>query len=359
MNLVLNRLDNIKIESKTYELFPACKMDEIKMCGAMVGVNGDYLVNNENVMLLAYNAGLKPMMGEYMYRALMRKPMILFLVPTQEDEFDATEEELDKRYGMKNLALNNFAQAFSIACWFIKDSCVSAIHLYWINLFNGYYSQAIRFMDISMSDGSITEMEFSTEEVNKAVEMMYTVMWYLLPEESRTGDVRMTTSGGTKITEVDRAMSTEGKSFARALLILQEARKTGVLSTKIDKYCAVLECLFAIEGNHKENIANITAAVIGKDEAEIKTIRANMRAAYGVRSDYSHGGWLKFLKKNKVVDLAELSKTIDDYVRRVFSYVITQENLNYNNTKRSEEKVRIHFYKVVKASKKREPDKES
>lgn len=358
MNLVLNRLDNIKVESKSFELFPASRMDEIKMCGAVVGVNAEYMVNGNDVMPLAYHAGLKPMMGEYMYCALMRKPMILFLVPTQEDEFEATAEELDKRYGMKNLALNNFAQAFSIACWFVKDSCVSAIYSYWINLFNGYYSQSTRFMDISMSDGSITEVPFSDDEVRKATGMMYTVLRYTLPEESRTGDVRMTTSGGTKITEVDRAMSTEGKSFARAFLILQEARKTGVLSTKIDKYCAILECLFAIEGNHKENIANITAAVIGKDETEMKTIRTIMRTAYGVRSDSSHGGWLSFLKKNKATDLAELSKTIDDYVRRVFSYVITQDNLNYDNTRSSEGKVRKHFNKVLIASKKRDTKQE-
>ena len=45
MNLVLNRLDNIKVESKSFELFPASRMDEIKLCGAVVGVNAEYIVN--------------------------------------------------------------------------------------------------------------------------------------------------------------------------------------------------------------------------------------------------------------------------------------------------------------------------
>ena len=63
MNLVLNRLDNIKIESKSYELFPADKMDEINMCGAIIGINGEYLIKGKNVVLLAVNAGLKPMMA--------------------------------------------------------------------------------------------------------------------------------------------------------------------------------------------------------------------------------------------------------------------------------------------------------
>ena len=65
-------------------------------------------------------------------------------------------------------------------------------------------------------------------------------------------------------------------------------------------------------------------AVIGKDEAEMKTIRTQMRIAYGVRSDSSYGGWLNFLKKNKTTDIAELSRIIDEYARCVLrQYVMT------------------------------------
>ena len=48
-----------------------------------------------------------------MYDALFRKPMMIFLIPTLEKEFESTKEELDKEYGIKTIHLNNFAQAFS------------------------------------------------------------------------------------------------------------------------------------------------------------------------------------------------------------------------------------------------------
>ena len=73
---------------------------------------------------------LRELIGTNMYSALIRKPMMLFLFPTEEEEFDVDKEILDQRYGIMEIHLNNFAQAFSIACWFIKDSCVSANHIY-------------------------------------------------------------------------------------------------------------------------------------------------------------------------------------------------------------------------------------
>lgn len=149
-------------------------------------------------------------------------------------------------------------------------------------------------------------------------------------------------SVGTQVWNIDKAISTEGKSFARALIILQEARRTGVLSSKIDKYCSVLECIYAIKKEHKKNISNITAAYIGKDSEEQERIRENMRDAYGVRSDGSHGDNLKYLQENNRENLVKLSTDIDDYVRRVFRKVIAVENLNYNNT--SEEKARVRKY---------------
>ena len=92
----------------------------------------------------------------------------------------------------------------------------------------------------------------------------------------------------------------------------------------------------------KEIVNSITAAYIGKDSEEQERIRENMRDAYGVRSDGSHGDNLKYLQENNRENLVKLSTDIDDYVRRVFRKVIAVENLNYNNT--SEEKARVRKY---------------
>lgn len=349
MNLLVNRLDNIIIDSKSYRIIPDEKVKELDLSGAIVGVDAQYLVYDKDAMLLVKKSELRLLMGEYMYQALIRKPMMLFLMPTQEDEFEGTKEEFDKRYGSKTIQLNNFAQAFSIACWFIKDSCVSSTHIYWLNLINGYYSQGVRHMDVMLSDGTIAETSFSDSEMEEALVRMYEVYRYILPEDACTGSVDMTVSGGTNIWEIDKAMSTEGKSFARALILLQEARRTGVLSTRIDKYCSVLECLYAINKDHKKNISQITAAYIGTDVSEREIIASDMRDAYGIRSDGSHGDNLKYLRDNDHQALANLSKKLDEYIRRVFRKVIADSTLNYDTTDGSKAEVRRHFRTMMRA----------
>ena len=342
MNFLINRLDNLDIGSKSFEFIPEYIKKDINMDGMIVGANGQFLVNQKDIMVLIKKSGLKNQIGENMYNAILRKPMMVFLIPTQEKEFESTKEELDMTYGMKLIHLNNFAQAFSLGCWFVKDSCVMANFIYWINMLNGYNSQDTRDMPITMSNGTISEICLTDVEMAEAIDRMYEVYRCLLPDESAMGRVENTYSVGTQVWNIDKAISTEGKSFARALIILQEARRTGVLSSKIDKYCSVLECIYAIKKEHKKNISNITAAYIGKDSEEQERIRENMRDAYGVRSDGSHGDNLKYLQENNRENLVKLSTGIDDYVRRVFRKVIAVENLNYNNT--SEEKARVRKY---------------
>lgn len=342
MNFLINRLDNLEVGSESFEFIPEEIKKDINMNGMIVGANGKFLVDQKDVMVLIKKSDLKNQIGENMYNAMLRKPIMIFLIPTQEDEFEGTKKELDKKYGMKLIHLNNFAQAFSLGCWFIKDSCVTANFVYWINMFNGYNSQDTRDMSITMSNGTISEICLTDVEMEEAIDRMYEVYHYLLPDESAMGRVENTYSVGTRVWNIDKAISTEGKSFARALIILQEARRTGVLSSKIDKYCSVLECIYAIKNEHKKNISNITAAYIGNDSEEQERIRENMRDAYGVRSDGSHGDNLKYLQENDRGNLIRLATIIDDYVRRVFRKVIAVKNLNYNNS--SEEKARVRKY---------------
>lgn len=349
MNLCISRLDHIKFDSNSFEIISSDKVKELNMDGAIVGVGAEFLVYDKDAMVLVKNSELRLLMGEYMYQALIRKPMMLFLIPTQEDEFDGTKEFFDKIYGSKTIMLNNFAQAFSIACWFIKDSCVSAAYIYWLNLINGYYSQAVRHMNPMLSDGTIAETSFSNDEMQEALARMFEVYRYVLPDDARTGSVNMTVSEGTVVWEIDKAMSTEGTSFARALILLQEARRTGVLSSRIDKYCSVLECLYAINSAHKKNISQITAAYIGQDSSERETIVLDMRDAYGVRSDGSHGENLKYLRDNDQEALANLSRKLDDYVRRVFRKVIANDTLNYNSADDSKAEVRAYFRTIMQS----------
>ena len=347
MNFLLNRLDNLNISNKSFEFVPNNIKKEMNIDGMIVGTDGKLIVQNHDVMDLIKKSNIQRQIGINMYDALMRKPMMIFLLPTQEEEFGRSLEELDEYYGMKLLFFNNLAQAFSLGCWFVKDSCIAAVHAYWFNMFNGYNSQAKREIQVTLGNGHIAAVKLSDSEMEEAIKRMYEVCWYLSPEESKMGKVNKTRSMGTMVWEIDKAISTEGNSFARALIRLQEARRTGMLASKIDKYCSVLECLFAIRKNHKQNISRITAAYIGENDEEKEEIIKNLREAYGVRSDGSHGSKLNYLKKNNEESLEELSSVVDDYTRRVFRKIIINKDLNYDTSAEKEAATRKYFHSLI------------
>ena len=348
MNFFLNRLDNLDIANQSFEFIPQSAKETQNLDGRIVGVNGTFFSGQHDIMLLLKKIGLREQIGVNMYEALFRKPMMIFLLASTEEDFSFSKEQLDQHYIFTGLNFNNFAQALSIGCWFIKDSCVSAAWAYLSNPINGYNSQSHREMNVTLSNGRIAETYFSPTEMAEAIDRMYQVLSLLLPDQSKFGKVDFVRSAETSILEVDKAISTEGNSFARALTLLQEARRTGVIALKIDKYCSILECLYALKTGHKKNISNITAAYIGTDSEHREKIRKDMRDAYGVRSDGSHGDYIKYLKEHDENSLAELSTTIDSYVRSVFQKVITFENLNYAPTPEAAAKTRDYFRAIAR-----------
>lgn len=345
MIFFINRLDYLDIGARSYPFIPKQAKKEMNLDGMIVGPGGQFICHGHDVMALLKATDLKDQLGTNRYNKLFQKPMMFFLRASTEKDLDLPpiKEEHDRIYGIEEVNLNNFAQAFSIGCWFIKDSCVRSTQGYWMNLITGYNSQATRAMDNTLSNGGCADISFSDAEMDEAIQRMYEVLRYLLPDESKMGHIEFVGNGVTSELMVDQAISSEGNSFARALTILQEARRTGVVSSKIDKYCSILECLYALNKDHKKNIANITAALIGTDDASREDIRLHMREAYGVRSDSSHGDTLKYLKQNDTEDLKTLSTLLDGYVRSVFRRVICQENLNYDTASERKANTRAYF----------------
>lgn len=346
MNIMLNRLDNFKLVGKNYSFIPDKVKLELDIDGKILGAGSKFLHSGKDVMILVKESNLREHIGINEYNALMRKPMVVFLMASTKADFGKTKEELDKMYGMTSINFNNFVQAFSIACWLIKDSCIASTNMYWCNLLNKYNFQSKRDMPITLSTGEIKEISLDNIEMQEAIRLTYEVLMYLSPDESNMSNVGCNINNGTVNWEVEKSISTEGRSFARALIILQEARRTGYLPIKIDKYCSMLECLYAIKENHKKNIKNITATYISDYEEEREQIRIDMQDAYSVRSDGSHGDSLKYLKRDGN-DLKELAHKLDQYSRKVFRNILKEPSLNYAVS--SEEKVKTRAYFMGKA----------
>ena len=351
MNFFINRLDYLDIGAHSYPFIPEYAKKELNLDGIIVGPGGRFFCHGIDIMALLKATDLRDQLGNNRYNALFQKPMMFFLRASTEDELNLppVKEKLDRRYGIEGINLNNFAQALSIGCWFIKDSCVRATQCYWMNLVTSYNFQATRTMDNTLSNGKCANTSFTDAEMTEAIQRMYEVVCYLLPDESKMGKIEFVGNGVTSELMVDQAISTEGNSFARALTLLQKARRAGEISSKIDKYCSILECLYAINKGHKKNIADITAALIGTDDASREDIRLHMREAYGVRSDSSHGDTLKYLKQNGTEDLKTLSTLLDGYVRSVFRKVIRQKNLNYDTAPENKANTRAYFRTLAKA----------
>lgn len=349
MNFLINMIDNLNIDDKSYNVHSIEIQKEVGCYSKLVGAGGEFTIGELDVIEVLKRYGLKEQIGEINFNSLFQKPLMIFVFATQEDEFNGTKEFLDNRYGRKILDLNNFSQAFSLGCWFIKDSCVESTKVYLNNTYNGYNSQCIRDAHATMGDGMIKTVDFSDTEINEAFEKMNEIYMYLLPEKSDTGIPEKTYTQGTIIWNVENAISTEGNSFSRALIFLQEARRTGKIASKIEKYCAVLECLFAIPDkcNKKETISNIAANCIGSDKEEKNLIKNNIKTAYGIRSDSIHGDSLKYLKTHNNAELKELSAAVDDYVRRIFRKIMRNKKLNYNRD--SKKMVYAYFQNMIES----------
>lgn len=348
MNIFINRLDNLAFDADGVEFIPETIKKEHNIDGRIVGSQGTFSADGVEILGLIKNSFLSREIGERMFDSMLRKPKMIFLLPTSETEFEAPKDSLDLQIGIKEIHFNNFAQAFSIGCWFIKDSCVTAQYSYGINLFRNFYSQSNRDMTVTMSNGSISEVYFSDSELSEAIRRMYEIYALLLPEESKMGKIEWANNSGTMVWNIDKAISSEGKSFARALITLQEARRTGNIPSKIEKYCQLLEGIYVIDNRHRNNISTITAAYIGNDDNEREEIRSNLCIIYRIRSEHSHGDTLSYLKSHEIEELENLSTLLDDYVRRVMKKVILDRNLNYKNNNSEKEKVKKYFQEVKK-----------
>lgn len=346
MNIVINQLDNLALDTKSFSLIPNETKKNNNIDAMLVGSNGKFLCSGKDIMPLVKRSYLKYGTDIHTYTSLMKRPMMIFLIPSAIEENDP---HFDQQFGPTNL--NNFAQAFSIGCWFIKDSCIASTNIYHLNLLSYSYSKSHRDMNITMSDGTVSQIALTDTEIAEAIKRMYQVYYYLSPEESKMGEIITTYSGDSAIQNIDKAtnrISMEGNSFARALLFLQKARRTGQLSSKIENYCSILECLFAIDDKGiKKWLSTITASYLGTDNISREEIRLNMVHAYSIRSESIHGDNIKYLQKHPEIKMEELSTILDNYVRNVFKKIFTEKSLNYSASSQDKTRVKKHFQELA------------
>ena len=183
---------------------------------------------------------------------------------------------------------------------------------------------------------------FNSEEISDAFGYMTPIMQIFAEARNNNSPIDSVYSQGTHVLNIEAALSNNGCSFYRILILLQLARKTGLLCEKISWYCAILESLFAIERNHKKNVSEMTAAFITDTEQEKMEVIHSMRMAYKIRSEFVHGSVSSLVGSNAQSELGKLSSEVDSYVRRALRKAFSDENINYEET--TEDKKRVREY---------------
>ena len=183
---------------------------------------------------------------------------------------------------------------------------------------------------------------FNSEEISDAFGYMTPIMQIFAEARNNNSPIDSVYSQGTHVLNIEAALSNNGCSFYRILILLQLARKTGLLCEKISWYCAILESLFAIERNHTKNVSEMTAAFITDTEQEKMEVIHSMRMAYKIRSEFVHGSVSSLVGSNAQAELGKLSSEVDSYVRRALRKAFSDENINYEET--TEDKKRVREY---------------
>ncbi len=342
MNHYICRLDNFIMRPESMTLW-----DEKEMKVMLVNNQGKIMMGDNNIKPVLYSSYLRDAIGFIRFNSLTQHPILLFSIPTEEWDLEThKKEEYDNRYNSYAKRFNHLAQAFSIGAWLEKDSCISSKHAYWINPFNRYVSIIGTSYEPTNSVGLLEETSFSRTEIDRSIEYCYQILGILFSDQ-RT-DIRIITTQNKGTTQFNQEkagglVGNKGKSYSRALLKLQEARRTGDITSKIEYHCSALEALYAISKNHRHNISHITAGLIGNSENEKEETIRLMETAYSIRSDHSHGDIIRYLEQNDFSSLDEVGRKLDEIMRKVFRTLLKRPELNFSSEKEEIKKVKDYF----------------
>ncbi|MDD6571177.1 MAG: HEPN domain-containing protein [Thermoflexaceae bacterium] len=342
MNFMFLSLNNIEIPAEKYDILPTGIIPNTEMY--VISPECTFTYNGKNVTSIVDASPIQEDLGKYDWYAMMRKPMIAVWTETEELELQFnSKEEADAYYTPKELFYSDIVFAFTMATWFVKDCCVYSDSYYWCNMDNYYTVKGKRSFQQTNASGKMEVTSFNQKEIEDVYGYLALILdiFHSAIENHEINPYESLYSQGTLICNTESAVKNEGSSFYRILLLLQLARKTGFLPEKISMYCAILECLFAIEKNHRKNISEMTAKFVAANSEEKTMIERDMKDAYSVRSDFVHGDVNTLFETNEQIVM--LSGRLDDYVRRAVRKAFVDENCKYENTDEDKKRVRQYF----------------
>ena len=323
MNLILSEINFLNV-NRTIDFFNSKCNNELK--GEIFIENNDKILslNSKKIFIKSY--------GDLRFKEFLKKSSICsrFEFPNEvqvlmkelmssinEENADSIKRILDKIYQFPFAEIYNINFVFSMAVWLLKDSCVQEKNTYFITNI-GYINSTQINMPYTLADGDQKNVELNEYEwlkVEEYFELLYPIMTKPLSEKAV---ISYHSNESFSIISENMDRSKES-SFIRALISVQQARRNGQLSVKIDFYFQALQCIFALEGikstviskhiikictnllNQKQSDASSIATIISKsnklifkknsksNQEEQNTFKSILKKSFKIRSKQSHG----------------------------------------------------------------------
>jgi len=216
-------------------------------------------------------------------------------------------------------------QTFLSFLWFVKDNSISTIESYFVDTETSNWQWWNNHPVCSLSDGTSGDTMFTSAEIHTATNLLSTYT-KICPKDFASPTPDDVVTEAKNYVTARNENSKFDNNIERAMAFLNTARWTRDIPQKITHYMSILECLFSVDANeivHK--VSERVAQYLGESSAEKLEIYKLVKAAYGIRSAFVHGG----TNKMSPDQLCELSKKTDDIIRRVLTKVITKDHVQF------------------------------
>lgn len=253
--------------------------------------------------------------------------------------------------------INSISAAFSMACWLLKPSSVFFERI--LLEYNGSFISCR--VDFKSHDFQCycSHTDFCASEIGELkyyTPLLRTYAIYDYFGDSQGGTVqfhRLRKLMGEDYQRYEQnipfrlLIPGKGPSFFKALVYLQKYLESNQISDRFRYGCSILEDLLATDDKGiKVKLAKRIATVIAPDKNEGREIFSKMKQIYTLRSGENHGDGMTF--DTSTIDL---SKSLDDYLRRLFNYILFRPSLNYGSFDGKEAKITKkqvdHFFQTM------------
>ncbi|MCI3146184.1 hypothetical protein C5137_07565 [Bacillus cereus] len=229
-------------------------------------------------------------------------------------------EEIDVDNGDERLNLLDYylrlTQIFSNFLWLAKDNSVTVQQGFlYIKYPNGKPHSMTSNMRTPLffnSKGEREQIVFTSEELKELASWFKTLNHENIEKETH---------------EISLVVSTISNRIERFNYFLQSTRTQTHLPSRIGMYCTLLEILLSTDKDEiTHKIAERLAKILGETYEERLEIFTFIKTAYAIRSSTFHGD--KLPRKLRDTDkLKEMASKFDEYLRKLFSFILSKKNV--------------------------------